>query len=300
MKNPSVSETESTSMIEQYSAPTSIEEATRLMHDGKATILAGGTDLMPQTESGKRQFENTLLNIRRIDGLSDISVQGGQVRIGTLATITQILESKDLATVAPVLVEAADHFASSQLRNAATIGGNVCNASPAGDMIIPLLLLDAQAVLASWSDGCVVSRHMPISEFFAGPGTTCKRAEELLTAIEFAVPADGFVGRFLKSGPRPALEISTISLGIAGVLRDSALHHPRVAIGAAAPTPIRATRVEAALDGKRLDDSLIARASEQAAEEAVPIDDVRASAWYRTHLIRVFARRLLQDVAGQD
>lgn len=287
-------------MIEQYSAPTSIEEATRLMHGGKVTVLAGGTDLMPQTESGKRQFENTLLNIRRIEGLSDITVQGGRVRIGTLVTMTEILDSDDLATVAPVLVQTADKFASSQLRNAATIGGNLCNASPAGDMIIPLLLLDAEVALASWSDGAVVSRHIPVAEFFAGPGTTHKRNDELLTAIEFAVPADDFVARFLKSGPRPALEISTISLGMAGVLKDGALHNVRIAIGAAAPTPMRATRVEAALDGQRLDDSLIARASEQAAEEAVPIDDVRASAWYRTHLIRVFARRILEDVASQD
>lgn len=287
-------------MIEQYSVPKTIEEATRLMHGGKVTILAGGTDLMPQTESGKRQFENTLLNIRRIEGLGDISVLKGRVRIGTLVTITEILESDELATVSPVLVEAADHFASSQLRNAATIGGNLCNASPAGDMIIPLLLLDAEVVLASWSDGVVVSRNMPVAEFFAGPGTTNKRTDELLTAIEFAVPADGFVARFLKSGPRPALEISTISLGVGGVLKNGVLHDVRVAIGAAAPTPIRVTRVEAALDGQRLDESLIARASEQAAEEAVPIDDVRASAWYRTHLIRVFARRILQDVTGQD
>jgi CO/xanthine dehydrogenase FAD-binding subunit len=287
-------------MIEQYSAPTSIEEATRLMHDGKVTVLAGGTDLMPQTESGTRQFENTLLNIRRIEGLSEISVQDGRVRIGTLVTITEILESDELARVVPVLVEAADHFASSQLRNAATIGGNLCNASPAGDMIIPLLLLDAQVVLASWSEGAVVSRHLPVAQLFAGPGTTHKRTDELLTAIEFTVPTDGFIARFLKSGPRPALEISTISLGVAGKLKDNALHDARVAIGAAAPTPIRATRVEAALDGQRLDDSLIARASQQAAEEAVPIDDVRASAWYRTHLIRVFARRLLEDVASQN
>lgn len=287
-------------MIEQYSAPTSIEEATRLMHGGKVTVLAGGTDLMPQTESGKRQFENTLLNIRRIKGLSDISVQDGRVRLGTLVTITEILESDELATVAPVLVDAADKFASSQLRNAATIGGNLCNASPAGDMIIPLLLLDAEAVLASWSDGSVSVRRLPVAEFFTGPGATLMRADELLTAIEFPIPDSAFVAGFCKTGPRPALEISAVSLGIAGVLKDGALHAARVAIGAAAPTPIRAARVEAVLEGQRLDDSLISNAAELAAEEAVPIDDVRASAWYRTHLIGVFARRLLQDVAGKD
>jgi CO/xanthine dehydrogenase FAD-binding subunit len=112
------------------------------------------------------------------------------------------------------------------------------------------------------------------------------------------MPESGFVAGFCKSGPRPALEISTVSLGIAGILKDGALHAPRVAIGAAAPTPLRALRVEAALDGRRLDGALIAEAAELAAEGAVPIDDVRASAWYRKHLIRVFARRLLHDVAS--
>ncbi len=285
-------------MIERYSTPTSIEEATRMMHDGNVTVLAGGTDLMPQTESGKRRFETTLVNIRRVDGMSDVAIDDGLVRIGALATISEILEDEGIATIAPVLAQAADHFASSQLRNAATIGGNLCNASPAGDMIIPLLLLDAEVALASWSEGTVVFRRLPVAHFFVGPGATCKRDDELLTAIEFAMPESGFVAGFCKSGPRPALEISTVSLGIAGILKDGALHAPRVAIGAAAPTPLRALRVEAALDGQRLDGALIAEAAELAAEGAVPIDDVRASAWYRKHLIRVFARRLLHDVAS--
>lgn len=286
-------------MIDQYSAPTSIEEATRIMHEGNVTVLAGGTDLMPQTESGKRRFEKTLLNIRRVAGLRDISMQDGRICIGALATMTEILDSDELAKAAPILARAADKFASSQLRNAATIGGNVCNASPAGDMIIPLLLLDAEAVLASWSDQSVSVRKLPIAEFFEGPGTTRKRTNELLTAIEFAVPEPGFVSGFLKSGPRPALEISTVSLGIAGVFKKGALNRVRVAVGAAAPTPLRALAAEAALEGQRINDALINKAAELAAQEAVPIDDVRASAWYRTHLIRVYARRLLQDVADK-
>ena len=129
-------------MIEQYSAPTSIEEATRVMHEGNVTVLAGGTDLMPQTTSANRQFATTLLNIRRIDGMSEIRVQNGRVHIGALTTVTEILDHEKLARIVPVLAQTADRFASSQLRNAATIGGNLCNASTAGDLIFPLLLLD--------------------------------------------------------------------------------------------------------------------------------------------------------------
>jgi CO/xanthine dehydrogenase FAD-binding subunit len=285
-------------MIEQYSAPDSIEEAARVMHEGKVTVLAGGTDLMPQTESGTRQFATTLLNIRRIESLGEVRIQDGRIRIGALTTVSDILDHESLSRTVPVLAQAADRFASSQLRNAATIGGNLCNASPAGDMIIPLVLLDAEVELVSWSDGAVSSRRVPVADFFTGPGATCKRNDELLTAIEFAIPEPGFVAGFCKSGPRPALEISTVSLGVAGILKDDALHAARVAIGAAAPTPLRARRAEAALEGQRLDTALIAEAAELAAEEAMPIDDVRASAWYRTHLIRVFARRLLHDVTS--
>lgn len=287
-------------MIEQYSAPTSIEEATRVMHEGNVTVLAGGTDLMPQTTSANRQFATTLLNIRRIDGMSEIRIQDGRVRIGALTTVTEILEHEKLSRIAPVLAQTADCFASSQLRNAATIGGNLCNASPAGDMIIPLLLLDAEVELASWNEGAVIFRRIPLAEFFTGPGATRKQHDELLTAIEFVVPESGFVAGFYKSGPRPALEIATVSLGVAGVLKNGALHAARVAIGAAAPTALRALRVEAALEGQRLDDSLITKAADLAAEEATPIDDMRASAWYRRHLIRVFAGRLLHDVIANS
>ena len=286
-------------MIEQYSAPTSIEEATRVMHEGNVTVLAGGTDLMPQTTSANRQFATTLLNIRRIAGMSEIRVQNGRVHIGALTTVTEILDEK-LARIVPVLAQTADCFASSQLRNAATIGGNLCNASPAGDMIIPLLLLDAEVELASWTEGAVIFRRIPLAEFFTGPGATRKQHDELLTAIEFVVPESGFVAGFYKSGPRPALEIATVSLGVAGVLKNGALHAARVAIGAAAPTALRALRVEAALEGQRLDDSLITKAADLAAEEATPIDDMRASAWYRRHLIRVFAGRLLHDVIANS
>ncbi len=287
-------------MIEQYAAPISIEEATRVMQESNATVLAGGTDLMLQTESGKQQFGSTLVNIRHINEISGISIGNDRIRIGALTTISEILGSDKLIERVPVLAQTADHFASSQIRNSATVGGNLCNASPAGDMIIPLLLLDAEAELASWSKGGVVTRLLPIAEFFSGPGKTHKRDDELLVAIEFPVPSFGFIAYFKKSGPRPALEISTISIGVAGTLEKEALHATRMAIGAAAPTPLRARRVEALLEGKPLRSALISEAADVAANETLPIDDVRASAWYRKHLIRVFTTRLLNDVIASS
>jgi CO/xanthine dehydrogenase FAD-binding subunit len=284
--------------IENYCVPGSIAEAAQLLHQGEVTLVAGGTDLTPQTDSGAREFAATLVNIQRIEEMQGISLTSGLYRIGGLTTVTEILESEALAAHVPVLVEAADKFASPQIRNAATLAGNLCNASPAGDMIIPLLLLDAKVELASWAGAAVSLRKVELADFFTGPGKTVMEKDELLTAIEFTQPLDGFKATFLKSGPRPALEISTVMMGVAGVLQDGVLHGARVAIGSVAPTPLRATQTEAVLEGQALDNELIAQAVETVTREISPIDDVRASAWYRKHLTGVYIRRALTHVAG--
>ncbi len=286
--------------IENYKVPSSIAEAAQLLQHGDVTIVAGGTDLTPQIEAGARQFAATLLNIQRIEEMRGVSVSDGRYRIGGLTTVTDILESKTLAAEVPVLVEAADHFASPQIRNAATLAGNLCNASPAGDMCIPLLLLDAEVELASWAEGSVSTRRVALSDFFTGPGKSVLKAGELLTAIEFDQPSAGFKASFQKSGPRPALEISTVSMGVAAVLTDGELTGVRVAIGAVAPIPLRATKTESVLEGQSLDEGLVNRAAEAVQNEVKPIDDVRASAWYRKHLTGVYIRRALALLQGEN
>ena len=287
-----------TMQIERYLAPRCLDEALQAMADGAATVLCGGTDLAPQTESGMRQYETKLLNIRRIAGLGGIAVDGGEVRIGAVTTISEIRRDPALARIAPVLVEAAEHFASEQIRNAASVGGNLCNASPAGDMIPPLLVLCASVELACWRDDAVQTRRIPLEGFFVGPGRTVKLPEELLTAIVFNRPAPDFVCKFRKSGPRPALEIATVSVALGARLAGGRLSEVRVAMGSVAPTPLRARHVEAALEGKLLDAASIAAAVAGTAADAKPIDDVRASAWYRSHLVRVFLEEVLNDVRG--
>ena len=283
--------------IENYLFPSELDEAIRAMAADNVTIVCGGTDLAPQTDAGQRQYTATLMNIRRIAGLSGISQTDKQIRIATLTTISEIMESELLNEVAPVLVEAGDQFASDQIRNAASIGGNLCNASPAGDMSIPLLLLDASVELASWQDKAVQTRLVPLCEFFTSPGNTVKEDKELLTAVVFAQPHDSFVARFRKSGPRPALEISTVSVGIGGRLENGIFSEVRVAMGAVAPTPLRTRTVEAALEGKVLDADTIEAAVKSASEEVKPIDDLRGSAWYRDHLVKVFTKEVLTHVA---
>jgi CO/xanthine dehydrogenase FAD-binding subunit len=284
--------------VTTYLAPRRLDEALQAMADGDATVFCGGTDLTPQTESGMRQYTATLLNIRRIESLGGIEVKGDKVRIGAVTTVSEIRCNPALAEIAPVLVEAAEHFASEQIRNAASVGGNLCNASPAGDMIPPLLVLGASVELACWRDGDVQTRRIPLERFFVSPGKTVKLPQELLTAIVFDRPEADFVGKFRKSGPRPALEISTVSVAFGARVAGGRLVDVRVAMGSVAPTPLRARHVEAALEGKPLDAAAIAAAVAAAAEDAKPIDDVRASAWYRGHLVRVFVEEVLNDVRG--
>ena len=280
-----------------YLRPGNLDQALDALSQRALAIVAGGTDFYPARVG--QPLDDDVLDISAIAGLGAIEERGDDWRIGALATWSDLIAA-ELPPCFDGLKLAAHAVGGVQIQNAGTVAGNLCNASPAGDMIIPLLLLDAEVELASWNEGAVIFRRIPLAEFFTGPGATRKQHDELLTAIEFVVPESGFVAGFYKSGPRPALEIATVSLGVAGVLKNGALHAARVAIGAAAPTALRALRVEAALEGQRLDDSLITKAADLAAEEATPIDDMRASAWYRRHLIRVFAGRLLHDVIANS
>ncbi|MBW7837228.1 MAG: xanthine dehydrogenase family protein subunit M [Sphingomonadales bacterium] len=281
---------------QEYAAPSTIEEALRSIADGDATILAGGTDLMLQTKPGGRlPYRRKLVNIRRIAGLRGVGEKDGRISIGALVTITDIANNELLKTAAPVLPQTADCFASGQIRNMGTVGGNICNASPAGDMIVPLLVLDAEVELSAWAKGAVATRLVPLSKFFTGPGRTVKQPNELLTRIVFARPDKKYSVGYIKSGPRPALEISTVSAALSAIRDNDKLSSVRIALGAVGPTVLRAVKAEAYLEGKTVNAQVVAETARLAAEDASPIDDVRATAWYRRHLIQVYVKRLLEN-----
>ena len=286
------------SAITNYQSPRSLDEAAEILRSGEVTILAGGTDLMPQAQSGKARLKPTLMNIRRIPDLSGIVERGGGLRIGALATITDLRESALVRERFAALWQAADHFASDQIRNAATIGGNICNASPAGDTLVPLLVLDARVVLAAKPDGALTRRTVPLGEFLLGPGRTARQPGELLEAVEIPAPPPGFVSAFFKFGTRPALDISVISIGLGAVREGKRLSGVRVGFGAVAPTPIRAAKTEAALEGRPLDAATIAAAVAAATGEVHPISDVRASDWYRREMVGNMLGRMLDHVGN--
>lgn len=279
-----------------YAAPRTLEEAAELMRTGDVTVLAGGTDLMPQTQSGKVKFKPLLMNIRRVGELHGIRENAGNVRFGALTTVTELLQSDLVRERLGILWQACEHFASDQIRNAATIGGNVCNASPAGDTLVPLLALNASVVLVSKSSGALSERRLPIAGFFVAPGRTQLAAYELLAAVEVPLPPRGFAGEFFKFGTRPGLDISAISMALGGVREGRILRDVRVAFGAVAPTPIRGPKTEVALDGRALDDAAIESAVAAAQSDIRPISDVRASDWYRRELVGNILRRMLSNV----
>lgn len=274
--------------IEEYHRPATVEEAAAILARGPATVLAGGTDLMLQGASAP-----TLVNIRKVEGLDGIVLDGGEIRIGALATVTDLLADVVVAENLPPLHQAADQFASSQIRNMATVGGNICNASPAGDLPVALLALDAEVELASMPDRTLETRRLPLCDFFTGPGATRREPGELLVSVHVAVPAQGAVGGFAKFGPRPALEVAIVAVAIVGVLDGPTLNNVRVGFGAVAPTPIRGAATEAALEGQALDAQTIARAAEAARGEITPISDHRASDWYRRHLVGALTEEIL-------
>jgi CO/xanthine dehydrogenase FAD-binding subunit len=280
-------------MVERYLAPTTLDEALKALATGDATIVAGGTDVMPQSQAGRFKLGRTLVNIRRVAGLQGAVKEGDEIRLGALTTISQLREDAFIAKTLPVLAEAADHFASAQIRNMGTLGGNIGNASPAGDTLVPLLVLDAVVELRSAKG----MRRLRLDEFFTGPGKTKRRPDEMITNIFVPAPKPGFVARFAKFGTRPALDISAVSVGIAGLVKDGKISGVRVAYGAVAPTPVRGGAAEAALEGQTLDAATLAAAARAAQGEVKPISDQRASAWYRREMIHNLVKKVLADVA---
>jgi len=276
----------------RYCAPTTIDEAVGILAtEGDAVrVIAGGTDVMVRVKRGMIPAEETtLLSVHLVEGMGGVSVADGVVTIGAATTTTDLLRDPLIEEHLPILSVVADRLASAQIRNLATVGGNLANASPAGDLINPLLLLDAQLVLMSKA----TMRMVPVEEFFTGPGATVREPDELLTAVRVAIPPGERVFRFEKAGTRPAMECSVVTVGIAFTPDDGVLGDVRVAFGSLAPVPLRGRGTEAALEGAALTPETIERAAAAAAAEVSPISDVRGSADYRRALAAEFTRRLL-------
>lgn len=276
----------------EYHEPTSIAAAVALgARFGEAgRFLAGGTDLMIQMRRG-RVAPRHVLSLHRVAGLDRIEVDG-VVRLGALVTHRSIERCPHFQGGLRALIEGAEVVGGHQIRNVATVGGNIVNASPAADVVPVLLALDA-TVTCLGPDG---ERTLPLAGFLTGPGQTARRPGELLTSIRFDRLPPRSATAFLKAGRRKAMEISVVCVAVRLML-DAAharCREARIALGAVAPTTMRARTAERALEGQPLTEAVLRSAGRLAAGECAPIDDVRASARYRRLLVETLVPRALR------
>lgn len=280
-----------------YYRPGNLSDALQLVGEwrDRAQVLAGGTDILISLRRGTVEPE-AIIDISAIDELRGIDQQKGYVVIGALTTHSQIRDSVEMKAWAPVLVEACQEVGSPQIRNRGTIGGNVGNASPAGDTIPPLYVLDAEIQLASLQG----KRWVTVEDFFTGPGTTVCKPDELITGIRFHPFKEGSKSFFLKIGQRRAVTITKVSAAGILNLEGSKVRSCRLALGAVAPTIIRLNEAEKVLTGKNLTEVLADEAADLAGKTCSPITDIRSSVEYRRRLATVLVRRglisILQEV----
>lgn len=260
--------------------------------DGK--FLAGGTDLIIQITRGRRRPRH-VIDISRLP-LSGIAFDRDDCQIGGLTTLKTIQNHPDINVRLPALAESARNVGGHQVRNIATIAGNVVNASPAADVVTALLALDAVVHLTGGA-----SQHTsPIDSFLLGPGSTICREDELVTGIRIPLP-DRLGSCFLKAGRRKAMEISLVCVAT-GIVIDPITGnclHARIALGAVGPRAMRSLTAEAHLLGHRLTAERVLQAGMLAAEECRPKSDVRASAEYRRMLVSALVPKAIRQSTGQ-
>src|SRR6059058_4183162 len=270
-----------------YFEPKTITEALSVLakYGEHANVIAGGTDVM--VDMKYKEEPGCLVNIKKIPGLDTIQENRASLQMGPLVTIRDIETSRLVRERLPLLWESCHQFASLQIRNTATIGGNICRASRSGETLAPLLALASK-------DG---EKTEAFISFFQGPGKTSLGSKGLLTEIEIPYPPKGSHGVYLKHAVRGAMDIAMVGVAvlITADAGNSSLQDVRIALGAVAPTPIRATKTEAMLRGRSLTAALVKEVATLAASESSPITDQRSSAEYRGWIFEALTRRGLEQ-----
>ena len=278
----------------EYLEPRSLRQAVSLLerNGDQARIVAGSTDFLVRWRQRTWQ-PKYVVNIGHLPGLGRISFSARNgLRLGALVTI-QTLESHPVIRQRyPALAAAAATFAGVQIRNLATVGGNVSNASPAGDTLPALLAFETQCQIV----GPEGERSIPLDQFFTGPGATVLERGEILTELRLPPPARGTGSLYIKHSPRGAMDIAT--LGVASVVslenRGLVCRDARIAMGAVAPTPLRAYSAEDLLRGQTISPELLRAAAEEAQRCSTPIDDIRGTAAHRRAIVGVLVARTLE------
>ena len=277
--------------------PRTLEEASRLLTDNGpgGRFLAGGTDLVIAMKE-KGLLPKYIVDLKRLPGLSGIRENSdGSISLGALTTLYEIETSALIKSKYPFLAQSAAEVGSIQIRNRATIGGNMANATPSADTAPALIALNATAKIAS-ANG---ERTINLEDFFKGPGQNAMSVDEILTEVTIPKTAANLVGEYIKFSPREMMDLAYVGVAVAYNLgaKDKKCEGVRIVLGAVAPTPIRAKRAEAALEGQVLTEALAEKVGQIAAEEAKPISDVRSSAEYRRAMVGTMTKRALLNAA---
>jgi aerobic carbon-monoxide dehydrogenase medium subunit len=274
----------------ELALPESLDDCLRLLaqRGPETKLLAGGTDLLPQ-------MKNSVLMPKRVIDLSGVArvkileCDAKGLRIGAAVPARQVEQDPRVRKGYAAVAESAALLGSVQVRNLATVGGNICNAAPSADMAPPLVALEAQAVIA----GPKGERRVPLSDFFTGVRKTVVGPDELLVEIFVPAPGPHSGGSYIRHTPRRELDIAVVGVASQVTIANGVCAKARISLAAVAPTPVRATAAEAALEGKPLTPELIERAADLAGQAAKPISDQRGSADFRRHLVRILTRRTL-------
>lgn len=266
-------------------------------HYNQTKIIAGGTDLYVQLRQ-KALVTEYVLDIANIPDLDSIvyDEQHGW-RLGALTRIRALEKSAELQQKCPVIAQAAGCLGSVAVRNQATLGGNLCNASPSAEMAPALIGLSAQARIAGFEG----ERVIPLEDFFIGPGKTVLKQDEILIKIQIPPSAANIRGVYFKHAPRGSIDLAITGVAVVGEYEadNNVFKDLKIAMGAVGPRPMRALQAERLVKNVVLEDSLIEKSAQQASQETAPITDVRATEWYRREMVKVLTRKALHELAAE-
>ena len=278
-----------------YFAPQKIEKALEILsrYREEIKVIAGGTDLLIQYYD--RLYEvGTWLDLKNIKELKDIRINKNQMEIGAMVTHTQLEKSEDIKKYFPILSQAAADIGSPQIRNRGTIGGNIVNASPAGDLLAPLMAYDAQFKLLSFQKEALISAE----EFFIGPKKTILEPAQLLTGIILPLPSERTFGCWIKIGKRKALIIATITLALVVEIAEDnkTVKDVRTCLGSVAPTPIEIKEVKEKMIGKNFNQLDFNQLGQIVEDKISPIDDIRGTREYRKDVAKNIMINALEEI----
>jgi len=279
-----------------YIKPTTLPEASQFLaeHAGEARPFLGGTDTFVRLRDGAWK-DKYLVDVKHLDGMQTLAFDpAAGLTVGAAVNMNRVIAAPEVQAHYPLLAEAAHTVASYQLRTRATLVGNACNASPAGDTVGAGLVLNAELLIFGVDGG----RRAPLATFFRGPGKTTLRPGDIVTAIHYPLPPAGHAGRYLKLGRNALGDLAIVGVTALGY-RDPAApsgYRFRLALASVAPMPLRPVQAEALLSDQPLSEAGLQAAAEAAAAAATPIDDVRGGAEYRRLMVRNLTRQALRDL----